>query len=137
MAGQGQSLCSQVDELAPYLEALEWHPRAGVCLDTCHLFAAGYDLTAPGAVPGLLAALDRAVPGRVRLVHANDSAYPCGSRRDRHAAIGAGLIGLGPFGELVRHPLLADVPFVAETPKASQEGDVAALRRLRDCRLPA
>jgi len=137
MAGQGQSLCSQVDELAPYLEALEWHPRAGICLDTCHLFAAGCDLTAPGAVPGLLAALDRAVPGRVRLVHANDSAYPCGSRRDRHAAIGAGLIGLGPFGELIRHPLLADVPFVAETPKASQEGDVAALRRLRDCRLPA
>ena len=53
------------------------------------------------------------------------------------AAIGTGLIGLGPFGELVRHPLLADVPFVAETPKASQEGDVAALRQLRDCRLPA
>jgi deoxyribonuclease-4 len=137
MAGQGQSLCSQVDELAPYLEALKWHPRAGICLDTCHLFAAGYDLTAPGAVPGLLAALGRAVPGRLRLVHANDSAYPCGSRRDRHAAIGTGLIGLGPFGELVRHPLLADVPFVAETPKASQEGDVAALRQLRDCRLPA
>lgn len=84
-----------------------------------------------------LAALDRAVPGRVRLVHANDSAYPCGSRRDRHVAIGAGLIGLGPFGELVRHPLLADVPFVAETPKASQEGDLAALRQLRDCRRPA
>jgi deoxyribonuclease IV len=88
-------------------------------------------------VPGLLAAVDRAVPGRVRLVHANDSAYPCGSRRDRHAPIGTGLIGtgligLGPFRELIRHPLLADVPFVAETPKASQDGDVAALRRLRD-----
>jgi deoxyribonuclease-4 len=133
MAGQGQSLCSRVEELGPYLEALQWHPRAGLCLDTCHLFAAGHDLTAPGAVPALLAAVDRAAPGRVRLVHANDSAYPCGSRRDRHAAIGTGLIGPGPFRELIRHPLLADVPFVAETPKASQGSDVAALRQLRDC----
>ncbi len=133
MAGQGQGLCSQVSELEPYLEALQWHPRAGVCLDTCHAFAAGHDLTAPDGVRDLLATLDRAVhePGRVQLVHANDSAHPCGSRRDRHAAIGAGLIGLEPFRELLQHPLLASVPFVVETPKAGHASDVATLKRLR------
>jgi deoxyribonuclease IV len=133
MAGQGQGLCAQVSELEPYLEALEWHPRAGVCLDTCHAFAAGHDLTAPGGVRDLLATLGRAVhgPGRVQLVHANDSAHPCGSRRDRHAAVGVGLIGLEPFRELLQHPLLASVPFVVETPKAGHASDVATLKRLR------
>jgi deoxyribonuclease IV len=134
MAGQGQVLCAQLGELEPYLEALEWHPRAGVCLDTCHAFAAGHDLTAPGGVGDMLATLDRAVrgTGRVQLVHANDSAQPCGSRRDKHAAIGAGLIGLEPFRELLHHPMLAAVPFVVETPKAGHAGDVAVLKELRD-----
>jgi deoxyribonuclease-4 len=145
MAGQGQGLCAQASELEPYLEALEWHPRAGVCLDTCHAFAAGHDLTAPGGVNDMLTTLDRAAadpkgpqggqgfpPGRVQLVHANDSAQPCGSRRDRHAPIGAGLIGLEPFRELLHHPLLAAVPFVVETPKAGHARDVATLKQLRD-----
>jgi endonuclease IV len=69
---------------------------------------------------------------RVQLVHANDSAQPCGSRRDKHAAIGAGLIGLEPFRELLHHPMLAAVPFVVETPKAGHAGDVAVLKELRD-----
>lgn len=132
MAGAGQGLCAQMSDLGPYLEALERHPRAGVCLDTCHAFAAGHDLAAPGGVDATLAELAQAAgPGRVQLVHANDSGHPCGSRRDRHAAIGAGFIGLEPFRALLRHPLLAAAPFVVETPKAGQPGDVAALKRLR------
>ena len=132
MAGAGSGLCAQMSDLDPYLEALGRHPQAGVCLDTCHAFAAGHDLTAPGGVDATLAELALAAgPGRVRLVHANDSGHPCGSRRDRHAAIGAGFIGLEPFRALLHHPLLAAAAFVVETPKAGQAGDVAALKQLR------
>jgi deoxyribonuclease-4 len=132
MAGAGAGLCAQMSDLDPYLEALERHPRAGVCLDTCHAFAAGHDLAAPGGVDATLAELARAAgPGRVQLVHANDSGHPCGSRRDRHAAIGAGFIGLEPFRALLHHPLLAGAPFVVETPKPGQAGDVATLKQLR------
>jgi deoxyribonuclease IV len=134
MAGQGQMLCAGAGDLAAYLAALDRHPKAGVCLDTCHAFAAGHDLTAPGGVPSTLAAVERAAgSGRVKLVHANDSALGCGSRRDRHEAIGAGMIGASPFRELLAHPMLADVPFVAETP-GGREGharDIALLKELR------
>jgi deoxyribonuclease IV len=134
MAGQGQMLCARADDLSGYLAALDRHPKAGICLDTCHLFAAGHDLPAPGGVPATLAAVERAAgPGRVKLVHANDSVLGCGSRRDRHEAIGAGMIGIAPFRELLAHPVLADVPFVAETP-GGREGharDIALLKELR------
>jgi len=140
MAGQGQMLCAQAGELASYLSAVEHHPKAGVCLDTCHLFAAGHDLTADGGVAAMLAELGLAtgstVPdstdaGRVKLVHANDSLLGCGSRRDRHEAIGAGAIGTAPFGELLA--ALPDVPFVVETPggKAGHARDIATLKELR------
>ena len=135
MAGQGQLLCTSPADLGSYLEMLDWHPRAGVCLDTCHAFSAGTDLAAPG---GAAAALDELAgvlggTGRLRLVHANDSKDPCGSRRDRHENIGAGQIGEQPFAVLLRHPAAAGVPFVVETPgpKAAHAADVATLVRLR------
>jgi deoxyribonuclease IV len=135
MAGQGQQLCRQAGDLGPYLDNLGWHPRAGVCLDTCHLFAAGHDLAADGGVAAILAALADVLdgPGRLRLVHANDSMDPCGSCRDRHQNIGAGLIGTAPFAELLRHPLAGQVPFIVETPgpQAAQAADVATLKELR------
>ncbi|HEX4288242.1 MAG TPA: deoxyribonuclease IV [Trebonia sp.] len=132
MAGQGQMLCAQAGDLEQYLAAVEDHPRAGVCLDTCHLFAAGHDLTAVGGVAAMLAELVAAAgPGRVRLVHANDSLLGCGSKRDRHAAVGAGQIGAEPFRELLA--ALGDVPFVVETPggKAGHARDIATLKGLR------
>ena len=119
MAGQGQMLCADLGELADYLDMLRWHPRACVCLDTCHVFAAGHDLTAPGGPAALVAALGDAA-GRVRLVHANDSATGCGSRRDRHANLGDGQIGVAPIGELLRQPALAGAPFIVETPGGEQ-----------------
>ncbi|MHB1596186.1 MAG: deoxyribonuclease IV [Streptosporangiaceae bacterium] len=134
MAGQGQMLCAAIADLGPYLAALDWHPRARLCLDTCHLFAAGRDLTAVGGVAGALADLAGTAPGRLRLIHANDAKDPCGSHRDRHENIGAGWIGAAPFADLLRHPDTAGVPFIVETP-GGQEGharDVAALKRLRD-----
>ena len=103
-----------------------------MCLDTCHVFAAGHDLTAPGGPAALISALGDAA-GRVRLVHANDSAAGCGSRLDRHANIGAGQIGPGPLGELLRHPALAAAPFIVETPggQEAHAADVAALKAER------
>jgi deoxyribonuclease IV len=143
MAGQGQMLCAQAGDLASYLSAVECHPKAGLCLDTCHIFAAGHDLAADGGVPAVLAELETVpgctVPGstkaggigRVKLVHANDSLLGCGSKRDRHEAIGAGAIGTEPFRELLA--ALPDVPFVVETPggKAGHARDIAKLKELR------
>ena len=109
--------------MATYLAAVEHHPKAGLCLDTCHLFAAGHDLDRPRRGGGhAQRARHSRHPGRdrqparppVRLVHANDSLLGCGSKRDRHEAIGAGQIGTGPFRELLA--ALPDVPFVVETP---------------------
>jgi deoxyribonuclease-4 len=135
MAGQGHMLCSAVAELEPYLDALDRHPRANVCLDACHLFAAGHDLADPDGVTKMLSGLlSAAGPGRLRLIHANDSKDGCGSRKDRHENIGAGQIGLAPFGCLLRHPATAGVPFVVETPggEQAQAKDIAILRGLRD-----
>jgi deoxyribonuclease-4 len=133
MAGQGQMLCAQAGDLAEYLTALEFHPKAGVCLDTCHVFAAGHDLTADGGVRAMLTELSAAgASDRVKLVHANDSVLGCGTKRDRHAAIGAGQIGAAPFRELLA--ALPEVPFVVETPggKAGHARDIARLKGLRE-----
>ncbi|MGH3170592.1 MAG: deoxyribonuclease IV [Trebonia sp.] len=134
MAGQGQMLCASAADLGPYLAALGDHPKAGICLDTCHLFAAGHDLTAPDGVASTLSEVEQAAgTGRVKLVHANDSLLGCGSKRDRHESIGEGAIGAEPFRELLAHPSLANVPFVVETPggKAGHARDIAALKELR------
>ncbi|MFR9722290.1 deoxyribonuclease IV [Streptomyces sp. MS19] len=139
-AGQGASVCSLMAGLGPYAEALDRHPRLGVCLDTCHAFAAGHDLTAPGGVAAMLDELVRAAgPGRLRLVHANDSLDVSGARKDRHRNVGAGRIGPEPFAELLRHPATEGVPFVVETP-GGEEGhaaDVALLKELGRGRSPA
>ncbi|GAA3757835.1 deoxyribonuclease-4 [Spinactinospora alkalitolerans] len=134
MAGQGRVLCATVDDLGPYLAALEWHPKAAVCLDTAHAFAAGHDISTPG---GMAAMLDRfgevAGARRLRLVHANDSKAPCASNKDRHANIGSGRIGAEPFAELFRHPVSAGVPITLETPGPAgpHAADVATLKGLR------
>lgn len=140
-AGQGRSLCSLLTDLGPYLEVLEFHPRVGVCLDTCHAFAAGHDLAAPGGVDAAMTELVAAVgPDRLKLVHANDSLDVCGARRDRHQSIGTGHIGQQPFADLLAHPVVRGVPWVVETPggAAGHGGDVALLKKLRDqARRPA
>ena len=134
-AGQGRSLCAGVDDLEPYLAALDHHPRAGICLDTCHVFAAGAPLDEPG---GATAAVDRIVeiggPGRLRLVHANDSMDVRGAFKDRHQLIGQGHIGTDAFVELLAHPATAGVPFVLETPgsRDADNVDIPLLKRLRE-----
>ncbi|MBQ1072968.1 deoxyribonuclease IV [Micromonospora sp. C31] len=133
-AGGGRSLASRVEQLGPYLDAVERHPWLGVCFDTCHAWAAGHDLAAEG---GMTATLDTLVAtvgaDRLRLVHANDSKDLCGSTRDRHENIGGGTIGEPAFAELMAHPATAGVPVVVETPTEKHVGhaaDIATLRRL-------
>lgn len=134
-AGQGQSLCAGVDDLEAYLAALDGHPRAGICLDTCHVFAAGAPLDEPG---GTTATVDRLVEiggsGRLRLVHANDSKDVRGAFKDRHEKVGEGHIGLGAFEELFAHPATERVPFILETPGTRDIGDpqIELLKKLRD-----
>ena len=134
-AGQGRSLCAGVDDLEAYLAALDLHPRAGICLDTCHVFAAGAPLDEPG---GTTATVDRLVeiggPGRLRLVHANDSMDVRGAFKDRHQKIGEGYIGLAAFEELFAHPATVGVPFVLETPgsRDAEDPQIPLLKKLRD-----
>ncbi|MGS2640536.1 deoxyribonuclease IV [Streptosporangium sp. LJ11] len=134
MAGQGGVLCATVQDLEPYLEALDWHPKAGICFDTCHVFSAGHDLSTSEGVKETLDALHAIAPGRLKLVHANDSKDPCASRRDRHENIGAGRIGAAPFAEMMRHPAVAGVPFCIETPGGAEKHreDIDVLKKLRD-----
>jgi deoxyribonuclease-4 len=134
-AGAGQSLASRVDDLGWYLEAIDNHPKLGICLDTCHAFAAGHNLAEPGGVRSTLNALVRAVGrGRLKLLHANDSKDACGSNRDNHERIGKGHIGVEPFAELFRHPATRGVPLVLETPGKAPEHreDLALMKTLRD-----
>ncbi|GII53849.1 putative endonuclease 4 [Planotetraspora thailandica] len=133
MAGQGKMLCATVQDLGPYLEALDGHPKVGVCLDTCHAFAAGHDLAAPDGVRHTLDALNEVAPGRLRLVHANDSKDVCGSKKDRHENIGAGHIGADAFGELMRHPVAAGISLCIETPGKGEKHreDIELLKKLR------
>ena len=133
-AGQGRSLCAGVEDLAAYLDALDHHPKAGICLDTCHVFAAGAPLDEPG---GATATVDRIVeiggPGRLRLIHANDSMDVRGAFKDRHQRIGEGHIGEAAFVELFRHTATDGVPFILETPdsRAADTRDIPLLKRLR------
>ena len=135
-AGGGRGLAARVGDLPRYLDAMERHPWLGVCLDTCHAWAAGHDIATPGGMRTLLDDLVAAIGNdRLELVHANDSRDACGSNRDRHANIGAGLIGEAPFAELLAHPAVRGVPIIVETPNDTGEGhpvDIATLRRLRD-----
>ncbi len=134
-AGQGRSLCASVEDHAAYLDAVDRHPRVGLCLDTCHLFAAGEPLDEPG---GMTRTIDRLVevagPGRLRLVHANDSMDVRGAFKDRHQRIGEGHLGVEPFRELVAHPATAGVPLILETPGSRDEGDpqIPLLKSLRE-----
>ena len=143
-AGQGSCLGASFEEIAAILDRVDAkatrRKRVGVCLDTCHVFAAGYPLFPRAALDATLAAFDRLVGlRRLKLIHANDSKKPLGSRVDRHEAIGKGEIGRAAFGLLMTHPRLAGIPIVLETPKEGADGkpspandrrNLALLRRL-------
>jgi deoxyribonuclease IV len=133
-AGQGQSLVKRLEELVKYFDALEFHPKVGICIDTCHVFAAGHDITTKKGIDEMLTGLIANVPAdRIKLVHANDSMDVCGALKDRHQSIGKGHIGEKPFQVLMAHPAMAGVPLVLETPGEEPEhgSEVKILKKLR------
>lgn len=133
-AGQGQSLVKRLEDLTQYLEVLEYHPKVGICLDTCHVFAAGHDIKTKGGMTEMLNLLVSVVGiERIQLIHANDSMDVCGALKDRHQNIGEGEIGVDPFKELLAHAAVANAPLILETPGQEPEHtrEVALLKKLR------
>lgn len=133
-AGQGQSLVKKLDDLLHYFEALEWHPKVGVCLDTCHVFAAGHDIAKKGGMTETLDLLVKLVGiERIQLIHANDSMDVCGALKDRHQNLGDGEIGIKPFEELLAHPVAQNAPLILETPgmEAKHGEEIALLSQMR------
>jgi deoxyribonuclease-4 len=132
-AGTGATIGRSLEELATLLDRLDGHPRFGICLDSCHLYASGYDVTDPTAVEALVGEVDaRMGLDRLRALHVNDSATPLGSNRDRHANIGEGLIGEG-LGAFLAQPALQHLAAYLEVPGESKSGPNAAeIRKLRE-----
>lgn len=136
-AGQGSTLGHRFEHLARILSLVKDPGRLGVCFDTCHVFAAGYPLAPEAEYQTTMRAFDRTIGlGRLRAFHLNDSLKPLGSRVDRHAHIGKGLLGLEPFRLIVNDKRFDKRPMVLETPKeATAQGDMdtvnlGILRRL-------
>jgi deoxyribonuclease-4 len=128
-AGQGTSLGWRFEHLARMLEHLDGHPRVAVCLDTCHLWAAGYDFASSAGYRETFETFDRLVGvDRIRVFHLNDSKKPLGSRRDRHDHIGMGTIGLEAFGRLLHDPRFERLPMILETPKTEWKRPTAVER---------
>jgi len=119
-AGQGRTLGHRFEHLATIINHLDGSPRAGVCLDTCHLVASGYDIASDEGYTQTFLAFERLVGlDRVRVFHANDSKRPCGSRIDRHEHIGDGCLGLEPFRRLLHDRRFAGLPILIETEKST------------------
>jgi deoxyribonuclease IV len=136
-AGQGSALNSRFEELAWLLEALQGHSRLCVCLDTCHIFAAGYDIRTEEAYEATFQAFEKIVGfDRLRAIHANDSKKGLGTRVDRHAHIGQGELGREAFRLLVNDPRMERVPILLETPEAETMHEVN-LRTLEELREPS
>ncbi len=133
MAGQGTNLGSTFEHLVWLIQEAEQGDRLGVCLDSCHMFAAGYELRTAQGYAATMAEFEHVVGlDRLKCLHLNDSVGELGSQRDRHAHIGEGEIGLSGFAHLVNDPRLADLPGLLETPKSTDlHEDVENLAKLR------
>ena len=132
-AGAGGTMGRSVDEIAALVDALDRHERLGVCLDSCHLYVSGVDVSDRVELDAILAELDERVGlDRLRALHVNDAAAPLGSNRDRHANVLEGEIG-EELGIFLAHPLLQELPAVMETPGPEDHGpDAAEVQKLRD-----
>ena len=132
MAGKGSEVGSRFEKLREILDRVELSEKMGVCLDTCHVWDGGYDIA--GDLDGVLTEFDRIVGlSRLKAVHLNDSMNPLGARKDRHARIGEGHIGLDALVRVVNHPALRELPFCLETPNDLEgyKREIGLLRSLR------
>lgn len=129
MAGKGSEVGRSFEELRAVLDRVELQGKMGVCLDTCHVWDAGYDIV--NDLDGVLDTFNRVIGlDRLRAVHLNDSMNGCGSHKDRHAKIGEGQIGLEALVRVINHPKLSGLPFILETPNddAGYAREIALLR---------
>lgn len=132
MAGKGSEVGSRFEELREILDRVELSEKMGVCLDTCHVWDGGYDIA--GGLDGVLTEFDRIVGlSRLKAIHLNDSMNPMGARKDRHARIGEGHIGLDALVRVINHPALRTLPFCLETPNDLEgyKREIGLLRSLR------
>ena len=131
MAGKGTEVGRSFEELRAIIDQVELGDRLGVCLDTCHVYDAGYDIV--NDLDGVLEQFDRVLGiGRLRAIHLNDSKNPFGSHKDRHETIGNGTIGLEAMERIINHPQLKHLPFCLETPNdlAGYGREITLLRQL-------
>ena len=131
MAGKGTEVGGRFEELREILDRVELAEHMGVCLDTCHVSDAGYDIV--NDLDGVLTEFDRVIGlSRLRAIHINDSLNPLGAHKDRHARIGEGFIGTDAFARIINHPALRHLPFVLETPNElpGYAAEIALLRGL-------
>jgi len=127
-AGQGRTLGYRFEHLATIIAHLEGSVRVGVCLDTCHLLASGYDIAGASGYRQTFDTFDQTVGfGRLRVFHGNDSKKPCGSRVDRHEHIGQGHLGEAPFSRLLHDSRFAGLPILIETEKTKASGRPGAI----------
>jgi deoxyribonuclease IV len=132
-AGAGGTVGRSIDELAALVDALDGHPRVGVCLDSCHLYVSGIDVREPDTVASVVEELDARIGlDRLRALHVNDAAAPLGSNRDRHANVLEGELG-ERLGAFLAHPAFQELPALMETPGPDNHGpDAAEMKKLRD-----
>ena len=132
MAGKGTEIGGRLEELREILDRVELQGHMGVCLDTCHVNDAGYDIVHD--LDGVLTEFDRVIGiGKLKAIHINDSLNPLGARKDRHAKIGEGHIGTEAFERIICHPALRHLPFVLETPN-ELDGYAREIEMLRGMR---
>lgn len=132
MSGKGSEVGGRFEELREILDRVALNTQMGVCMDTCHISDAGYDIA--GDIDGVLTEFDRVIGlERLKAVHINDSMNPLGAHKDRHARIGEGYLGEAPFGRIINHPALRDLPFILETPNdlAGYAREIGRLKELR------
>lgn len=135
MAGKGSEIGGRFEELAAIIERVERKEKLGVCMDTCHVSDAGYDII--GDLDGVLEEFDRIVGlDKLRAMHINDSQNPKGAKKDRHAKIGEGCLGLDTIVNVITHPRLKELPFILETPNELEgyAAEIALLRKEADKR---
>lgn len=133
MSGKGSEVGASFEEIAEIMERVKLNRKLGVCLDTCHVYSAGYDIVKN--LDGVLEEFDSKIGlERLKAVHLNDSMTPFNSRKDRHAKIGEGTIGLDAIARIINHPKLSSLPFYLETPNelSGYAREIALLRSLRN-----
>lgn len=134
-SGMGSSLGYSFTQLKYIMERVDYPDKVGICFDTCHAFAAGYNLAEEQGIEAAIDEFDKEIGlEKLKIIHLNDSKFGLGSKRDRHTHIGEGFIGTNSFRLLINHPQLKDLPFILETPKKNDKDDPRNIELVKSLR---